>query len=130
MITEKKYVNDLKQLISVYIDPLLEFAETENCQISFLEFKKLKKELSAIANLNQPLANEFQIRIEKFSVDQIKISDLFLKIAEGIQAIYAPYSISYAKYFSAYLDSRKDPKVDQFFTDVNVSKMSIFTKSS
>jgi len=93
--TEAKYVENLEQVIEVYIKPLRSDAMTKQSLITVQELKVIFAELEIIQSFSRTLLKQLQERLDKWFPNQ-KIGDVFGQLIDFFK-IYTQYVINYPR---------------------------------
>ncbi|GAM24602.1 hypothetical protein SAMD00019534_077770 [Acytostelium subglobosum LB1] len=94
--TEKKYINNLNRIITIFMLPLRDKSTTKEKILSVDDINKIFMNIETIFSLHKAFITDFEKRIESWS-DTQKIGDIFLKLA--------PYLRSYTLYSNQYNES-------------------------
>eukprot|EP01132_Coremiostelium_polycephalum_P002890 gene2890-3592_t len=113
--TEKKYINNLNRIITIFILPLRDKANGKDKILSLDEINTIFSNIEIIFGVHKTFLSDFESRIEKWT-DTQKIGDIFLKMA--------PYLRSYTQYSNSYNNSmltirslqKSNPAFDSFLS--------------
>ncbi|EGG22723.1 pleckstrin domain-containing protein [Cavenderia fasciculata] len=91
--TEKKYINNLNRIMTIFVLPLRDKANAKDKILSTDEINSIFMNIDTIFGIHKTFLTDFETRIGKWT-DQQKIGDVFLKMAPFLRA-YTVYSNSY-----------------------------------
>jgi len=93
LTTEKKYINNLNRIITIFLLPLRDKAQSKDKILSVDEINGIFLNIETIFGIHKTFLQDFEDRISKWS-DTQKIGDVFLKMGHYLRA-YTLYSNSY-----------------------------------
>ncbi|KAI9145989.1 Dbl homology domain-containing protein [Paraphysoderma sedebokerense] len=119
LTTERTYVTSLRTLLTIFADPLLDSAKTNNPILPKNVIQSMFSNIWDIMNVNEEFLRQLEERLASSDPECIQVGDIFTRMAPFLRS----YSF-YSKNFNTALQvisaqMNKSPTFDQFLRDAS-----------